>query len=93
MNVLMIHVTLMQSAKTLMAAMNAIVNTVIKVMVILVLMLMNVVVTILVTEMPDVKILLDHTSVNVLLDISVMALHASISTSVRPRPIHVLKNV
>ena len=60
----MIHVTLMRSAKTLMVAMNAIVNKIIKVMVILVLMLVNAVVIILVIEIPNAKILLDQTYVN-----------------------------
>ena len=71
MNVITIHATQMQSAKTQAAAINAIVNKVIKAMVILVLMLMNVEVTTVVIEMPDVKTLLDHTYVNVLLDILV----------------------
>ena len=82
MNVITIHATQMQSAKTQVAAMNAIVNKVIKAMVILVPMLMNVVVTIAVIEIPDVKTLLDRTYVNVLLDILVMVIHALISTSV-----------
>ena len=82
MNVITIHATQMQSAKTQVAAMNAIVNKVIKAMVILVPMLMNVVVTIAVIEIPDVKTLLDRTYVNVLLDILMMVIHALISTSV-----------
>ena len=81
MNVITIHATQMQSAKIQVAAMNATVNKVIKAMVILVLVLMNVVVKIVVIEMPVVKILLDHTFVNVLLDILVMVIHALISTS------------
>ena len=91
MNVITIHATQMQSAKTQVAAINAIVNKVIKEMVILVLMLMNVEVTTVVIEMPDVKILLDRTYVNVLLDLLVMVIHALISTSVQPRVTHVVK--
>ena len=68
MNVSTTHVTPMQAVITPVAALNVIVNKVIKAMVILVLMLMNVVGTIVVIKMPDVKILLDHTYVNVLKD-------------------------
>ena len=91
MNVITIHATQRQSAKTQVAAINAIVNKVIKAMVILVQMLMNVVVIIVVIEMPDVKTLLDHTYVNVLLDILVMVIHALISTNVQPRATRVVK--
>ena len=91
MNVTAIHVTPMQAVITPVAALNVIVNKVIKVMVMLALMLMNASVTIPAIKMPGVKILLDHTHVNVLLDLLVMAIHVSILTNVRPRATRVVE--
>ena len=83
-NVSTTHVTPMQAVITPVADLNVIVKKVIKVMVMLALMLMNALVTIPAIKMPGVKILLDHTHVHVLLDLLVMAIHASILTNVRP---------